>query len=256
MAGQDALPANAYCRCTRTGRQIGTDRVSENPGDYPMMQTHSHSPDPERALALGRIPFWRPRFYRKTCLSARGSRKRRHHPQATPALGIFCRRWRCQFFALQMATASDLVMAGEPAPTQFFRQMRARPAGRLPSRPSRPGWESKISAWRATATYPLGYRHDRHMDLVLLRLGRNLWLKVARIAQSKKPNRAFGFDGGRGHGRRGVGDMGKRQHVSPQSPSVINVDGQRREHRLEPAEPNQLLRPSCGRGRTIRIPCG
>jgi hypothetical protein len=45
--------------------------------------------------------------------------------------------------------------------------------------------------------YPLDIDNDRHTDLVLLRLGRNLVLKGGPDCRFEKANRNFSIDGGR-----------------------------------------------------------
>jgi hypothetical protein len=101
---------------------------------------------------------------------------------------------------------------------------------------------------RVLGAYPLDIDNDRHTDLVLLRLGRNLVLKGGPDCRFEKANRNFSIDGG-GRGRPACRQYGKRATAFRPSRSAIMSTARHRERPFGTCEPNQLLRPGTGRSR-------
>lgn len=90
----------------------------------------------------------------------------------------------------------DLFVAGGSGPASLFVN-RSRTGGRLAFEPAPTGL-SQRDLTAVLGAYPVDLDNDRHTDLVLLRLGRNLLLKGGPDCRFEKANRALSFDGGRG----------------------------------------------------------
>ena len=89
----------------------------------------------------------------------------------------------------------DLAIAGGTAPAGFYVNESAT-GGALVFKPIETGLDAD-DLTGVLGAYPLDIDNDRHMDLVLLKLGRNLVLKGGPDCQFEKANREFEIDGGR-----------------------------------------------------------
>lgn len=137
----------------------------------------------------------------------------------------------------------DLVMAGGASPTQFFVN-ESKAGGALAFKAIEIGLEPE-DLTGVLGTYPLDIDNDRHMDLVLLRLGRNLVLKGGPDCQFEKANRAFGFDGGRAWST-GLSATWEKDSTFPTIAIGNYVDRSAPGTPFGTCEPNQLLRPRAG----------
>lgn len=89
----------------------------------------------------------------------------------------------------------DLFLAGGSAPAQLFVN-RSKARGALKFEPARfdvPERERR----KVLGAYPVNVDNDAHVDLVVLRLGKNLVLKGGPDCSFSKFNNAIGLDGGR-----------------------------------------------------------
>ncbi|PWW01638.1 VCBS repeat protein [Hoeflea marina] len=91
--------------------------------------------------------------------------------------------------------APDLFLAGGSSKAALFVNA-SRTGGALSFRPKDTGL-SDDDLTKVLGAYPLDIDNDRHTDLVLLKLGRNVVLKGGPDCRFEKANRAFSFDGGR-----------------------------------------------------------
>ncbi|MCY0150309.1 CRTAC1 family protein [Hoeflea sp. G2-23] len=89
----------------------------------------------------------------------------------------------------------DLLLAGGASEAQLFVN-QSPTGGALAFRAVQTGLSSEDLS-KVLGAYPLDIDNDRHTDLVLLKLGRNLVLKGGPDCSFTKANRAFSFDGGR-----------------------------------------------------------
>ena len=86
---------------------------------------------------------------------------------------------------------ADMLMAGGAAPAKFFRNASPR-VGALKFEVEKSGLEfDKVSG-----AYPLDVDSDGIMDVVLLRVGENLFMRGKGGCQFERANEAWGFDGG------------------------------------------------------------
>ncbi|MBC7280141.1 CRTAC1 family protein [Hoeflea sp.] len=89
----------------------------------------------------------------------------------------------------------DLVISGGTSPAGFYVN-ESTTGGTLAFKPLDTGLDAD-DLTGVLGAYPLDIDNDRHMDLVLLKLGRNLVLKGGPGCQFEKANRSFEIDGGR-----------------------------------------------------------
>ncbi|MDP2119930.1 MAG: CRTAC1 family protein [Hoeflea sp.] len=89
----------------------------------------------------------------------------------------------------------DLVIAGGASPAGFYVN-ESPTGGALAFRALDTGLDEE-DLIGVLGVYPLDIDNDRHMDLVLLKLGRNLVLKGGPDCRFEKANREFAIDGGR-----------------------------------------------------------
>jgi len=89
----------------------------------------------------------------------------------------------------------DLLIAGGSSPAKFYAN-ESRTGGSFSFAPVDTGLKPE-DLTHVLGAYPLDIDNDRHTDLVLLRLGRNLVLKGGPGCRFEKANRAFSIDGGR-----------------------------------------------------------
>ncbi|MEQ8305353.1 MAG: CRTAC1 family protein [Hoeflea sp.] len=89
----------------------------------------------------------------------------------------------------------DLLLAGGTSPIELL--VNDSPTGGALSFLPKDLGLAEEDLHKVLGAYPLDIDNDRHMDVVLLRLGRNIVLKGGPDCTFEKANRAFGFDGGR-----------------------------------------------------------
>ncbi|MGR6430062.1 CRTAC1 family protein [Rhizobium sp. PAMB 3174] len=89
----------------------------------------------------------------------------------------------------------DLVLAGGTSPTKLY--VNRSPVGGAFAFEKRSLGLSERDEKSVLGVYPVDIDNDRHIDLVLLRLGENIVLKGGPNCSFEKANRAFAFDGGR-----------------------------------------------------------
>ena len=89
----------------------------------------------------------------------------------------------------------DLVIAGGASPAGFYVNESATGEA-LAFKPLDTGLNAE-DLTGVLGAYPLDIDNDRYMDLVLLKLGRNLVLRGGPDCRFEKANREFGIDGGR-----------------------------------------------------------
>lgn len=89
----------------------------------------------------------------------------------------------------------DLLLAGGTSPIQLL--VNHSPTGGALSFRQKELSLAEEDLQKVLGAYPLDIDNDRQMDVVLLRLGRNIVLKGGPDCTFEKANRAFGFDGGR-----------------------------------------------------------
>jgi len=89
----------------------------------------------------------------------------------------------------------DVVLAGGSSPAQLYKNV-SRPSGELRFE-SLPLNLSDTELTSVTGAYALHLDQDKHIDLVLLRVGRNVLLRGDGQCGFAKANRRFSFDGGR-----------------------------------------------------------
>jgi len=137
----------------------------------------------------------------------------------------------------------DLLIAGGASPAQFFVNESAT-GGALSFKTLQTGLAPE-DLTGVLGAYPLDINNDRHMDLVLLRLGRNLVLKGGPDCQFEKANRAFGIDGGRAWST-GMSAIWEKDSQFPTIAIGNYVDRSAPGTPFGTCEPNQLLRPRPG----------
>jgi len=137
----------------------------------------------------------------------------------------------------------DLVIAGGTSPAQFFVN-ESRTGGPLAFRALETGLKADDLS-KVLGVYPLDIDNDRHMDLVLLRLGRNLVLKGGPDCQFEKANRTFAIDGGRAWST-GMSAIWENGSQFPTIAIGNYVDRSAPGTPFGTCEPNQLLRPRPG----------
>jgi hypothetical protein len=98
---------------------------------------------------------------------------------------------------------------------------------------------------KVLGVYPLDIDNDRHTDLVLLRLGRNIVLKGGPDCHFEKANRAFGFDGGRAWST-AMSATWEGENRFPTIAIGNYVDRSAPGAPFGTCEPNTLLRPGAG----------
>jgi hypothetical protein len=89
----------------------------------------------------------------------------------------------------------DLLLAGGTSPIELL--VNHSPTGGALSFLPKDLGLAEEDLHKVLGAYPLDIDNDRQMDVVLLRLGRNIVLKGGPDCTFEKANRAFGFDGGR-----------------------------------------------------------
>ena len=89
----------------------------------------------------------------------------------------------------------DLGIAGGASPARFYAN-ESKTGGALAFKTLQTGLDED-DLKGVLGAYPLDIDNDRHIDLVLLRLGRNLVLKGGPDCSFEKANRSFSIDGGR-----------------------------------------------------------
>jgi enediyne biosynthesis protein E4 len=137
----------------------------------------------------------------------------------------------------------DLVIAGGSGPAKFFVNESAT-GGALAFRPMDTGLKEE-DLDRVLGAYPLDIDNDRHMDLVLLRLGRNIVLKGGPDCQFEKANRSFAIDGGRAW-TTGMSAIWEKGNRFPTIAIGNYVDRSAPGTPFGTCEPNQLLRSRAG----------
>jgi hypothetical protein len=98
---------------------------------------------------------------------------------------------------------------------------------------------------KVLGAYPIDIDNDRHTDLVLLRLGRNIVLKGGPNCQFEKANRAFGIDGGRAWST-AMSATWEGENRFPTIAIGNYVDRSAPGAPFGTCEPNALLRPGAG----------
>lgn len=137
----------------------------------------------------------------------------------------------------------DLVIAGGSGPAKFFVNI-SETGGALAFKQMETGLKDE-DLIRVLGAYPLDIDNDRHMDLVLLRLGRNLVLKGGPDCQFEKANRSFAIDGGRAW----TTSMSAIWENGSRFPTIAignYVDRSAPGTPFGTCEPNQLLRSRAG----------
>jgi len=137
----------------------------------------------------------------------------------------------------------DLLIAGGAGPAKFFVN-ESPTGGELAFRPLDTGLKEK-DLTGVLGAYPLDIDNDRHMDLVLLRLGRNLVLKGGPDCRFEKANRSFAIDGGRAWST-GMSATWEKGNRFPTIAIGNYVDRSAPGTPFGTCEPNQLLRPRSG----------
>ena len=137
----------------------------------------------------------------------------------------------------------DLVISGGSAPARFFVN-ESPTGGALAFKPLDTGLEAE-DLTGVLGAYPLDIDNDRHMDLVLLRLGRNLVLKGGSDCRFEKANREFAIDGGRAWST-SLSAIWERGNRFPTIAIGNYVDRSAPGTPFGTCEPNQLLRPKPG----------
>lgn len=137
----------------------------------------------------------------------------------------------------------DLVIAGGASPAGFFVN-ESRTGGALAFRALETGLEAE-DLTGVLGAYPLDIDNDRHTDLVLLRLGRNLVLKGGPDCRFEKANRSFAIDGGRAWST-GMSATWEKDSTFPTIAIGNYIDRAAPGTPFGTCEPNQLLRPSPG----------
>jgi hypothetical protein len=138
----------------------------------------------------------------------------------------------------------DLFLAGGSSQAQFYVN-QSQTGGPLAFKAIDTGL-SPEDLIRVLGAYPLDIDNDRHMDLILLRLGRNIVLKGGPDCQFEKANRAFGFEGGRAW----TTAMSATWEGANRFPTIAignYVDRSAPGTPFGTCEPNALLRPNPGR---------
>lgn len=134
----------------------------------------------------------------------------------------------------------DLMIAGGTSKTRLFVN-QSQTGGSLAFSPRETGLDAE-DLTKVLGIYPLDIDNDRHTDLVLLRLGRNVVLKGGPDCRFEKANRAFGFDGGRAWSTA----MSAIWEGSNRFPTIAignYVDRSAPGTPFGTCEPNRLLRP-------------
>ncbi|MCC0034473.1 MAG: CRTAC1 family protein [Hoeflea sp.] len=137
----------------------------------------------------------------------------------------------------------DLVIAGGAGQAAFFVN-ESQTGGALAFKPLDTGLKPE-DLTGVLGAYPLDIDNDRHMDLVLLRLGRNLVLKGGPDCQFEKANRSFSIDGGRAWST-GMSAIWEKGNRFPTIAIGNYVDRSAPGTPFGTCEPNQLLRPRAG----------
>ncbi|MCZ4290890.1 CRTAC1 family protein [Hoeflea alexandrii] len=137
----------------------------------------------------------------------------------------------------------DLLIAGGSGPAKFFVN-ESQTGGALDFRPLDTGLKPE-DLTGVLGAYPLDIDNDRHMDLVLLRLGRNLVLKGGPDCQFEKANRSFSIDGGRAWST-AMSAIWEKGNRFPTIAIGNYVDRSAPGTPFGTCEPNQLLRPRAG----------
>ncbi|WP_052161677.1 ASPIC/UnbV domain-containing protein [Hoeflea sp. BAL378] len=137
----------------------------------------------------------------------------------------------------------DLVLAGGASPAEFFVN-ESQTGGALAFKPLETGLDPE-DLTGVLGAYPLDIDNDRHMDLVLLRLGRNLVLKGGADCRFQKANREFAIDGGRAWST-GLSAIWEKGNRFPTMAIGNYVDRSAPGTPFGTCEPNQLLRPRPG----------
>jgi hypothetical protein len=137
----------------------------------------------------------------------------------------------------------DLLIAGGSSPAKFFVNESAT-GGPLAFKPMQTGLRAE-DLTSVLGAYPLDIDNDRHTDLVLLRLGRNLVLKGGPDCRFEKANRNFSIDGGRAWST-GMSAIWEKGNRFPTIAIGNYVDRSAPGTPFGTCEPNQLLRPRPG----------
>ncbi|KJS07874.1 MAG: ASPIC/UnbV domain-containing protein [Hoeflea sp. BRH_c9] len=137
----------------------------------------------------------------------------------------------------------DLVIAGGASPAQFYVN-DSQTGGALAFKTLETGLDA-ADLTGVLGAYPLDIDNDKHMDLVLLRLGRNLVLKGGPDCRFEKANRLYGIDGGRAWST-GMSAIWEKDHAFPTIAIGNYVDRSAPGTPFGTCEPNQLLRSHAG----------
>lgn len=137
----------------------------------------------------------------------------------------------------------DLLVAGGSGPAKFYVN-ESKTGGSFSFTPMDTGLKPE-DLTGVLGAYPLDIDNDRHTDLVLLRLGRNLVLKGGAGCRFEKANRNFSIDGGRAWSTAmsAIWETGNR---FPTMAIGNYVDRSAPGTPFGTCEPNQLLRPNAG----------
>jgi len=135
---------------------------------------------------------------------------------------------------------SDLLLAGGTASSALFVNQSPL-AGDLKFAPQTSWLEMDM----VSGAYPLDIDNDRHTDLVLVRLGRNLVLKGGPDCRFEKANRSFAIDGGRAWST-GLSAIWEKDSAFPTIAIGNYVDRSAPGTPFGTCEPNQLLRSRAG----------
>jgi hypothetical protein len=154
-------------------------------------------------------------------------------------MGVFC-RWGCGEPGLQWRPLPDLFLAGGASAAGFFVNQSAT-GGALSFRQMamdlRPEDLNKV-----LGAYPLDIDNDRHTDLVLLRLGRNIVLKGGPDCQFRKGKQGLWIDGGRAWST-GMSAIWEGENRFPTIAIGNYVDRSAPAHPLVPASPMRCSDP-------------
>ncbi|MBU4529092.1 MAG: CRTAC1 family protein [Hoeflea sp.] len=137
----------------------------------------------------------------------------------------------------------DLVIAGGASPAGFYVNESAT-GGALAFKPLDTGLDAE-DLTGVLGAYPVDIDNDRHMDLVLLKLGRNLVLKGGPDCTFEKANRSFEIDGGRAWST-SMSAIWERNSRFPTIAIGNYVDRSAPGTPFGTCEPNQLLRSRPG----------
>jgi hypothetical protein len=183
--GNGRQARDAYAAAS-ADRKISPDRISQDPGDC-AMKNISTAARPQRGLArdhLSHAARAQPDFTADVPTLQEEAASAGIDQSYTGRMGVLCRRGCCEFRLQRRPSSRTCFLPAEPL-RQSCSSTRARPAGRWPSSRCKHGLRPE-DLTGVLGAYPLDIDNDRHTDLVLLRLGRNLVLKGGPTAVSKR----------------------------------------------------------------------